>query len=75
MSDRTVHLTVVLDKDYRIEDDAQEIINAIRMVRGVLSVEANVTDPQTFVAAELARTKLVKELWDVLYPRKDRNHG
>ena len=71
MSDRTVHLTVVLDKDYRIEDDAQPIIDAIRMVKGVASVEANVASVETHVAVELARARLIKELWDVLYGKKD----
>lgn len=43
VSDHTVVLTVVLDKDYRV-DDAEGIISAIRMVKGVLSVDANVAD-------------------------------
>jgi len=46
MSDHTVVLTVVLDKDYRV-DDAESIMFAIRMIKGVLSVKANVTDIAT----------------------------
>lgn len=41
MTDRIRHLTVVLDADYR-DEDAERIIDAIQMVRGVNSVEGHV---------------------------------
>lgn len=54
MTDRINALTVVLDRDIR-EDDVEWIVNAIRMVKGVLSVEprvANMTDHIAKVRAE-----------------------
>jgi hypothetical protein len=65
MSDRTMCLTVVLDKDYRV-DDAEAIMNAIRMVKGVLSVDANVANVDTYMAYARARTDLEKKLWEAL---------
>jgi hypothetical protein len=40
MSDRVQQLTVILDKEYRLEDDAQKIIEALSMVKGVRKVTA-----------------------------------
>jgi hypothetical protein len=65
MSDRTVVLTVVLDKTYRV-DDAESIMSAIRMVKGVLSVDANVSDVGTHAAYSQARSDLAEKLWSVL---------
>jgi len=65
MSDHTVVLTVVLDKDYRV-DDAESIVSAIRMVKGVLTVEANVSDIGTHTAYTQARYDLEKKLWSAL---------
>lgn len=44
MTDRTNALLVVLEKDIRI-DDAQVLVDAIKMLRGVLDVECNIPDP------------------------------
>jgi hypothetical protein len=65
MSDHTVVLTVVLDGDYRV-DDAGSIMDAIRMVKGVASVEANVADPDTHVAYMRARIDLEEKLFEAL---------
>jgi hypothetical protein len=65
MSDHTVVLTVVLDKDYRV-DDAECIMSAIRMVKGVLSVAANVSNIETHTAYSQARHDLEKKLLSVL---------
>jgi hypothetical protein len=43
MTDRYKGLVVTLDRDYR-DDDAQSIIDAIRMIRGVVDVEPVLTD-------------------------------
>ena len=48
MTDRYLGLTVVLDKDYR-SDDAQEIISAIKMIKGVKSVSAEVADVHDYM--------------------------
>jgi hypothetical protein len=68
MTDRTNHLTVVLDQDYR-EDDVESIIKAIGMIKGVISVGVNVTDSRDYVARANARAELTSKLWDVLNPR------
>jgi copper chaperone CopZ len=70
MSDRTRCLTVVLDQDYRICDDAQAIINAISMVKGVVSVEANVKDSNDYLAYESARHEIEQKLWEALKRNK-----
>ena len=69
MTDRTVVLTVVLDNIYRT-DDAEAIISAIGMVKGVASVTANVADIETHTAYDRARRDLGEKLWAILYPPK-----
>jgi hypothetical protein len=63
MTDRINALTVVLEQDYR-EDDAESLISAIKLLRGVISVEKNVTDLSDHVAEQRAqhelRAKLIK---------------
>jgi len=70
MSDRTKCLIVVLDKDYRIEDDAQPIINAIKMVKGVVDVTPNISSSETYLAYASARHDLEQRLWDALNNEK-----
>jgi hypothetical protein len=65
MSDHTVVLTVVLDEDYRV-DDVQYIIDAIKMIRGVGSVEANVANIETYTAYARARLDLEQRIWAAL---------
>lgn len=72
MSDRTVSLTVVLDKDYRV-DDIDSILNAIRMVKGVINVDANVADSDTYIAYTRARYDLSDRLWKALNTEKNKS--
>lgn len=65
MTDRYYTLTVVLEKDTR-DDDCEKIISAIQMVKGVLKVMGNVSNPETWFAEERARHELSMKLWDVL---------
>lgn len=66
MTDRYNGLVVVLEQDIR-DDDAEHIINAIKMLRGVLSVAGNVSDMASHIAQERAdrqwRDRLHKLLW------------
>lgn len=57
MTDRYNALTVVLEKDMR-EDDAQDLLSAIRQLRGVLRVEGNVSDINSHIAYARARGDL-----------------
>lgn len=57
MSDRVHSITVVLEKDIR-SDDAEWVINAIKMIRGV-----------THMAEERARHALGQQLIAIIYPK------
>ena len=65
MSDRTVCLTVVLDKEIRT-DDAESTLAAIAMIRGVVSVTANVTNTMDHVAYARARHDIEARLYKAL---------
>ncbi len=65
MTDRAHSLTVVLDHDVRV-DDLKEWIQAIRMMRSVIAVKANVRDAHEFVAEQRVRSDLSKRLWKAL---------
>lgn len=62
MTDRIHGLTVGLDHDYR-DDDVQAIIDAIRMVKGVSSVTAHVTE----MSDHLARRRIAEWIQSKLY--------
>ena len=68
MTDRYHSLTVVLEKDIR-DDDAQSIINAIKMVKGVLSVKPHVSDFTSLMAEDRARRDLEEKILQVIYPK------
>lgn len=68
MTNRFNALTVVLDKEIR-EDDAEHLIGAIRMLKGVLSVSGNVTDVGVHIAYEKAKREISDKLWEVIYPK------
>lgn len=70
MTDRYNALTVVLEKDIR-EDDAEALLNAIRQLRGVLSVHGNVADFDDQIAQDRVRHELGEKLWRVLYPKHE----
>lgn len=72
MTDRFLTVTVVLEKETR-EDDAEPILNAIRMIKGVLSAKGNVLDLTQYAAMTHARYELGEKLIDVVYP--DRKKG
>lgn len=69
MSNRINTITVVLEKETR-EDGCERILEAIRMVKSVLRVKANVADSTEYMAQELARHDLGQKLWEILYPKK-----
>lgn len=60
-------LTVVLDKDIK-EEDAQKIIDAVRMIKGVLEVEGNVANSATYMAQERAKKSLGRKLLEAVFP-------
>ena len=69
MGDRHAGYIVTLEHDIR-EDDAAEIVVALSMTKGVLSVEPVVSDHRVHMAEERVRHELGKRLFAVVYPRK-----
>lgn len=65
MTDRIKGLTVVLERDIR-EDDCRAIIDAIRMVKGVLRVESHVMTSNDYMIREQVRHELEQKLLDAL---------
>jgi hypothetical protein len=61
MTDRISALTVVLNQDIR-SDDVEVITNAIRMIRGVASVDLNVVEPREHIARERVRSDIESKL-------------
>lgn len=68
MTDRFHSLTVVLVQDIR-EDDAEALIQAICMLRGVVSASGNVSDPTSYMAEQRARRELEQKLLDIIHPK------
>lgn len=68
MTNRVRALTVVLDRDFR-DDDVDVLVQAIRTMRGVETVELGpVVEYQDHMAREVAKSELRKELFDLLHP-------
>jgi hypothetical protein len=65
MTDRVNGFFVTLDEDMRI-DDAEAIMNAIRMVRRVVDVSPNVADPSDWVAQTRVRLELTKKMLELI---------
>jgi hypothetical protein len=58
MSDRIKGLIVVLKEDLR-DDDAAPIIDAIRMLRWVVSVQPLVADVDSHIAIQVAKSQII----------------
>lgn len=65
MTDRYNYLTVALSHDMR-DDDAQSLIEAIKMLRGVSGVEPNVTDCSNWTAQIRANDEWRNKLITIL---------
>lgn len=65
MSDRIKALTVILRADMR-DDDAEHVISAIQMIKGVSEVTGIVTGIDHYVAVSQAKRELREALWNVL---------
>ena len=69
MTDRYNGFVVILEKDIR-DDDAEPILNAIRMIKGVLSVTPYISSFESLMAESRARADLGKKIFEVIYPPK-----
>lgn len=65
MTDRIKGLTVVLDRDIR-DDDVEQIVAAIMMVRGVIKVGKNVADHNDYINRERIRSEMAQKLYNAL---------
>lgn len=65
MTDRYIALTVILDREIR-EDDAEPVIEAIRMIKGVSKVTPVVSNPDTHYAYDKARREIMKNVYDAI---------
>lgn len=64
MTDRIKGLTVTIEN--MREDDAENIINSIRMIKGVVDVNAHVADIEHYMAVETARHKMRMQIFDII---------
>jgi hypothetical protein len=71
MTDRVKGVWVAFDHDIR-SDDAEPLIEAIKRLRGVQSVEESITDAGDWMARERARHELIEKLWAVLHPKESK---
>jgi hypothetical protein len=68
MTDRVHSLTVVLAKDTRV-DDIEALQNAIRQFKGVIAVEGNIANHDSFMAEQRAQDALREKIAAILWPR------
>jgi hypothetical protein len=65
MTERVKGLLVVFESDIR-EDDAQHIINAISLLRGVAAVKTEISDATDLINRERIKLELRMKLFEVL---------
>lgn len=65
MTTRLKGLVVTFDKDYR-EDDAQKIIDAIQMLKGVLKVEPVEKNINDYMIREQVKMEMTTKIFNVL---------
>lgn len=65
MSDRIHTLSVVLKKNMR-DDDAKCIIDAILLLKGVVKVGANISNPAHYAATEQAKHEIRMKLLEII---------
>lgn len=67
MTDTVNALIVTLETNIRT-DDVVDLINAIKQLRGVLTVDQNIANFDSHVADQRARFELGEKLLKVIYP-------
>jgi len=69
MTDRHHGYIVTLDHELRA-DDSEAIIQAIRMIKGVVDVAPVVADHETYMCEARVRQELGQKLFEILFPKK-----
>ena len=70
MTDRIKGIYVALDQDYRV-DDAEAILDAIKMIKGVLAVTHDISDFEDWNHRTRIRNELSAKLWEALHDTKE----
>lgn len=70
MTDRFHSLQVVLEQNIR-DDDCERLIDAIKMVRGVLSVKGDIATPDTYMAEQRVIDGLGQSIVDLIYESRN----
>lgn len=65
MTARTQTIVVALDKEYR-DDDIEDILNAIKLLKGVLKAEIIQNDHATFLSGYGYKQQIKKECFDLM---------
>lgn len=65
MTDRYNSVLVVFDRDIRT-DDAESLLNAIRMIKGVIDVKPNVANISDCIAETRVKDELLSKIYEVL---------
>lgn len=72
MTDRHAGYLVMLKQDIS-EDDAEHTIHALRMIKGVLSVEPIVADADLMIAEARAVSEWRSKISRLLWPERNRD--
>lgn len=67
MTNRHAGYVVILNQGIR-EDDAENTIDALKMIKGVLTVEPVEVDLSLQISKALARSELERKVMEVFYP-------
>ena len=67
MTDRHVGYVVTLDGAVR-EDDAEAILTAMKMIKGVASVDPVIDDPKIQIAKSAAHSEWERKIIGLVYP-------
>jgi hypothetical protein len=65
MTDRVKGLTVTFGKDIRI-DDIDNIVNAIKMIKGVIDVTPEIVDTNDHMARMVIKNEVRQKFYDFL---------
>ncbi len=65
MSNRIKGFTIALDRDYR-EEAAEQIENAIAMIKGVVKVTEHIVTAEDFFAETKVKRELLEKIWNVV---------
>lgn len=69
MTDKVKGFTVTLDSDVRT-DDMESILNAVRMIKGVVHVEPSIVTPGDHMNRQRVKSELLTKLFRLLHEEK-----